>query len=125
MAIKKSFLILAAASVVTVSSLAAPVALAHGGHGDTGPGKHRRARMEHRLDRAVENGKITEAQKAQVMAKLKELKEWHKTLKGLSPQERHEAIKQKHEEMKAWFEQNNIPKPPKGALRPHLRDGLK
>jgi hypothetical protein len=64
-----------------------------------------------RLDQAVKDGKLTVEQKNMILAKVAEMQNFHDSLKGKSPQQRREALKQKHEELKKWAEDNHIPAP--------------
>lgn len=81
-------------------------------HRDEMQAKHQ-ARMEKRLDEAVVEGEITEEQKAAILAKRDELKserEAHRDQpKDMTHEERREAMKQRHEDLEAWAEENNIP----------------
>jgi 3-hydroxyacyl-CoA dehydrogenase len=69
--------------------------------------------IEDRLDEAVSDGKLTEAQKEAILDKLAELREERGTdrekLKDMTHEERHEHMQQKHAELKAWAEENDIP----------------
>lgn len=71
------------------------------------------ARLEERLDEAVEAGELTEDQKNRILAKLEEIKQQHETsredFKDMTREERHEAMKQKRDDLKKWAEENNIP----------------
>ena len=61
---------------------------------------------------------LTAEQKRQIRAKAVELKQLHQTLRRKSPQERRAAMQAKHEELKAWAEQNSIPLDRLPAPRP-------
>lgn len=61
---------------------------------------------------------ITAEQKRQLKTKLAELREVHQGLEGKSPEERHAAMQAKHDELKAWAEQNDIPLDRLPASRP-------
>lgn len=52
---------------------------------------------------------MTAAQKAQIEAKLEELRRVHESLEDKSPDERQAAMQAKHDELEIWAEQNNIP----------------
>ncbi len=65
-------------------------------------------RFEERLQNAVENGKITEAQKSAIIAKQAEMKEKIGELKDLSSQDKKEAMNNIREEMSAWAKDNGI-----------------
>lgn len=69
----------------------------------------RQQKFEARLDRAVKDGKITSAQKDQILAKQAELKSYMESIKDKSPKERHQLMKTKLDELKAWAKENNIP----------------
>ena len=66
------------------------------------------SKLEEKLNKAVEEGKITEEQKKAILDKHNEMKEKREELKNLSPEERKEAMKGLREEMKKWAEENNI-----------------
>ena len=71
----------------------------------------RQQKLEARLNQDVQDGKITSAQKDMILVKAREMQSFMESLKDKSPQERRDAMKQKHEELKKWAEDNNIPKP--------------
>lgn len=52
---------------------------------------------------------MTAEQKAQIEAKREELRRVHESLEDMSPDKRQAAMQAKHDELKAWAEQNNIP----------------
>lgn len=62
------------------------------------------ARLNERLDQAVADGKITAEQKAAIVAKHDEVMSKMEALKDASQEERHEAMKTLHEELKTWAE---------------------
>lgn len=64
--------------------------------------------FEERLQTAVDNGKITEAQKSAIIAKQTEIREKQEALKNLSADERKEAMNSLREEMENWAEENGI-----------------
>ena len=66
------------------------------------------ARQAEILDKAVDEGKITEEQKEAIMAKKAEMKQKHEELREMEPEERRAALKELREEMKAWAEANDI-----------------
>jgi hypothetical protein len=74
--------------------------------------KEREARrlsiFEDRLEQAVKDGKLTEKQKEAILAKRKEMQAKIENLRGLSPEERHEALQQLREEVAAWAKENGI-----------------
>lgn len=111
MNVRKSLLVISTAGVLGVGLLTTtPVALARGSKSEGMQHFAQRAqRIEHRLDQAEKNGKITADQKAAIEAKLQELKQFHETLKNMTPQQRRDAMKQKMEELKEWAKSNNIP----------------
>ena len=69
----------------------------------------RQKKFEDRLNQAVADGKLTSAQKDQILAKQTELKNYMDSIKDKSPQERHQLMKAKLDELKAWAKANNIP----------------
>lgn len=111
MKFKKSLIIASTVGAIGLGALAvSPVAFAK-----ANPGQkflhfeHRAERMNNRLDKAVKNGKITQAQEDAIKAKMQELVEWRKTLKDMTPQQRQDARKQKAQEINDWLKANNIP----------------
>jgi len=68
----------------------------------------RQANFGERLTQAVEEGKISEEQKQAILEKKAEMREKHEELKGLSPEERRQAMEQFREEMKVWADGNGI-----------------
>ena len=68
-------------------------------------------KIDERLQQAVAAGKITEEQRTLIIEKQAEMHEFMESLKDKTPEERKEALKQKHEELKDWAEQNDIPLP--------------
>ena len=66
-------------------------------------------KLEKRLDNAVKNGKLTEGQKAKIVAKFEELRERREQWKGKTPEERRDAMQKLHNELKRWAEDNDIP----------------
>ncbi len=70
-------------------------------------------RFTERLDKAVEEGKITEAQKSLILAKHEELrKEREASLeiwRGMTREERKASMEKRREELDAWRKANNIP----------------
>ena len=69
---------------------------------------NRQARVADKLDRAVQSGKITADQKAQIIAKLAEMHSYRMSLKDLPQPERKQAIKSKKAELKQWAIDNGI-----------------
>lgn len=65
-------------------------------------------RFETNLNKAVESGKITEAQKSAILAKHKEIQAKRDELKDLPQEERHDATQKIHEEMQSWAKDNGI-----------------
>ncbi len=66
------------------------------------------ARHEARLDQAVEDGEITEAQKTAIVKKMDGIHEAEGDLKDKDPEERHEAMEALHDDFKKWLEDNDI-----------------
>jgi hypothetical protein len=64
--------------------------------------------MEKKLDRSVEQQRITAEQKDAVLAKIKELWPQDQSFKELSPEERKQAMIEARAELKSWAEANNI-----------------
>jgi hypothetical protein len=73
----------------------------------------RQAKAEKRLDKAVQDGKLTEEQKTKILNKLEEMKSQiesdHESFKDLTPDERHEQMEKKRTELEAWAKDNGIP----------------
>lgn len=69
----------------------------------------REQRVEERLTQAVADGKITEEQKTKILAKLEELHAKREAWKDKTPEERKTAIKQLHDELRQWAEDNGVP----------------
>jgi len=71
-----------------------------------------RQKFDDKLNQAVTDGKISEAQKQLITNKRTELKQAFETrreeLKNLTPEERKEAMHKHRQELKAWAEANNI-----------------
>ena len=69
-------------------------------------------RLEERLNQAVTDGKLTEAQKQAIIDKHNELQKNvaanKDVLQEMSPEERRETMQKHHEELKAWAEQEGI-----------------
>lgn len=66
------------------------------------------AAVKTKLDQAVKDGKITQAQEDQIIAKQKELETFKDTLKDKTPEERRTAMKAKMDEFKKWLDDNKI-----------------
>lgn len=66
-------------------------------------------KMEDRLTQAVKDGKITETQKAKILAKLDELQAARDTWQDKTPQERHQAMQGLHKSLQQWAKDNGIP----------------
>jgi len=78
--------------------------------------QERKAKLENRLTKAVQNGKLSEEQKNQILTKMDENKAFFKSLKDMSKSERKTALENHRKEMKAWAKENEIDKkwaPPK------------
>jgi hypothetical protein len=69
----------------------------------------REQKYEERLTQAVTDGKLTSAQKDQILAKHKELMSFMDSLKGKTPAERRTAMEQKRTELQQWAKDNKIP----------------
>lgn len=85
------------------------------GFGPGGRGKHGMPKFsgEHNpnlfLDQAVQNGKITPAQKDLVIAKHAEIKTTLESLKDKTPEERQAAMQAQRDALQKWATDNNIP----------------
>jgi outer membrane murein-binding lipoprotein Lpp len=75
---------------------------------------------EQRLAQAVTDGKLTAAQKDQILAKHKELLSFMESLKGKTPQERRAAMKQERADIQSWEKANNIPAGYLGGFGPGM-----
>jgi hypothetical protein len=67
------------------------------------------SKYEDRLAQAVKDGKLTAAQKDQILAKHKELINSMTALKDKAPAERKAAIEQQRKDIEAWEKANTIP----------------
>lgn len=67
------------------------------------------AKFESRLNTAIAEGNLTKSQADELKSKVTELKDFRKSLKDMSKAERKQALKSKHDEIKKWLEENNIP----------------
>jgi len=65
-------------------------------------------RFEERLDELVEDEKITEDQKEAILDKKEELKTFKENLGDMTISEAREAMKDIHEELRDWAEENDI-----------------
>jgi len=69
--------------------------------------------MEDRLSQAVNDRKLTEEQKQNILAKHEEMKanreQTMESFKKMTKAERRTAIKTKHQELRTWAEDNDIP----------------
>jgi hypothetical protein len=69
-------------------------------------------KFEERLDQAVKDGKLTEAQKTLILNKRKELSNEMKgkleSFKSMAPEERKAAMQKQHQELEEWAKQNSI-----------------
>lgn len=66
-------------------------------------------KLEDRLTQAVKDGKLTEEQKAKILAKLNELHENHDNWKQQTFEERQQVKQQMRDQLKQWAKDNNIP----------------
>lgn len=83
------------------------------------------ARIEQKLNAAIAEGKLTEEQKHKILAKLEELKENQpdkSELENLSKEERKAQLQQRHDELKKWAADNNIPEELL-PIRLHIKTG--
>lgn len=65
-------------------------------------------KLEERLAQAVKDGKLTDDQKAKILAKFEENKSFRDSLKDKSEEERQAAIKQHRLDMQQWAADNDI-----------------
>lgn len=65
-------------------------------------------RFEQRLEKAAVEGNLTEEQKQAILAKKAEMQERFEELKDLAPEQRREAMKELHQEMRTWLKDNGI-----------------
>jgi hypothetical protein len=70
--------------------------------------QEKQAKAEENLNQAVADGKITEEQKSQILAKQEEFKNQRESSKDLSNEERKQKMTEHREEMKKWAEENGI-----------------
>ena len=69
----------------------------------------RQADLKTRLDQAVKDGKITQAQEDLIVAKHQEMKTFMDSMKDKTPAERETAMKSQRDALKKWATDNNIP----------------
>jgi hypothetical protein len=89
---------------------------------DTDRADHRAAmeqKFTDRLNQAVTDGKITAAQKDQILAKQKELTDTLEANKDKDPAARHAAIKTEMDSLKQWATDNKIPLNLLGPMHHH------
>lgn len=71
------------------------------------------ARIEQKLTQAVKEGKITQVQKDAIVAKMAEMKSTMESemssMRGKTPAERRQVMKQHEQDLKTWAKDNNIP----------------
>lgn len=65
-------------------------------------------RFEENLQKAVEEGKLTETQKSAIQAKHEEMQKKREGWANLSPEERLRNAEEHREEMRTWAEENGI-----------------
>ncbi len=103
-------------SIGLLGYLALP-ALAHNKAADAKPGNYgARAKQHHnkatkidqRLNKAVQEGKITADQKVLIEAKFTELRSYHLTLKDLPKDQRRQALEAKRAQLAQWASDNGI-----------------
>lgn len=70
---------------------------------------NRQNQIKTRLDQAVKDGKLTQAQEDAILAKQKEVQDFMATLKGKSVADRQAAIKTEAAALKQWATDNKIP----------------
>ena len=64
--------------------------------------------LEERLQEAVDGGKITTEQKQLILDKHAQMQTTMESFKDMTPEERHEAMQMKHDELEQWAEENGI-----------------
>lgn len=67
------------------------------------------SRLKTQLDQAVTNGKLTQTQENLIIAKQAEIKTFHDSLKGKTPEECEAAMKTEMASVTQWAKDNNIP----------------
>jgi hypothetical protein len=68
----------------------------------------RQQKLQDRLAQAVKDGKLTQGQADQLLAKMKELDSLKDSLQDKTPAERQTAMKSKLQEIRTWVKDNNI-----------------
>lgn len=68
----------------------------------------RQQRLEDQLNQAVKDGKITSAQKDQILAKMQEMKTYADSIKDKSADDKRTLMKSKMDELKQWAQDNNL-----------------
>lgn len=84
--------------------------------------------FEKRLDKAVEEGVITEEQREAIIAKREEIAEEMQEIEGMSQDEKREAIKDMVSELKEWAEDNDIDYKdllPAKHIKQAIKDGIR
>lgn len=84
--------------------------------------------FEERLDKAVEEGVLTEEQKEAIIAKREEIAEEIQEIEGMSPDEKREAIKDMVSDLKEWAEENDIDYKellPAAHMKQVMKDGIR
>lgn len=85
--------------------------------------QERQQKIKDHLDQAVKDGKLTQDQENKIIAKLQELKTYFDSLKDKTPEERHEAMKAKHDELLQWAKDNKIPEQYVQRFEGHMKGG--
>jgi len=62
-----------------------------------------------RINKAVTDGKLTQAQADLIVAKMAELKTQEEAMRSMTPEERKTTMKERMDTMKQWMTDNNIP----------------
>jgi hypothetical protein len=72
----------------------------------------RQVTVQSKLDQAVKDGKLTDAQKQLILNKIQEIKSQVQTdmqnWKNMAPQQRRDQMKKRHDDITAWAKQNGI-----------------
>jgi aryl-alcohol dehydrogenase-like predicted oxidoreductase len=82
------------------------------------------ASWSERLDDLVNEGKITSDQKQAIMDKHEEMHNKMLEIQSLEPEERHEKMRQIHDEFKTWAEEQGIDLPLLGPMGGGLKRGF-
>lgn len=88
----------------------------------------RKAFLEQKLNQAVNDGKVTDAQKQAILNKFSEMKDFKvdkDSFKNMTAEQRRNAMQQKKQEMESWAAQNGLSLEILHELMGHGRGGFR